>query len=121
MTVSTDGRVLWWDIRRLLEPTDELLLQNKDVGGRYGALSLSYSPSVGQTRCRPVRSLMSSSIWVLSYNVLLRCFMIACDSDFGCLSKYCQGFNRANVVDLFFMHAISLGGIYAYACDLGSM
>lgn len=50
MTISSDGRVLWWDIRRLAEPTDELVLQNKSTGGRYGALSLSYNPSVGATR-----------------------------------------------------------------------
>ena len=50
MTISSDGRVLWWDIRRLAEPTDELVLHNKNTDGRFGALSLSYNPSVGATR-----------------------------------------------------------------------
>lgn len=50
MTISTDGRVLWWDIRRLVEPTDELVLQNKTSDSTFGALSLSYNPSVGATR-----------------------------------------------------------------------
>ena len=40
MTVSTDGRILWWDTRRLAEPSDELILQNKYNDGRFGALSL---------------------------------------------------------------------------------
>ena len=50
MTISSDGRVLWWDIRRLAEPTDELVLHNKSIDGRFGALSLSYNPLVGATR-----------------------------------------------------------------------
>ena len=51
MTVSTDGRVLWWDMRRLSEPSDELLLQNKGSDERLGAISLEYTPAVGPTRC----------------------------------------------------------------------
>ena len=50
MTLSTDGRVLWWDTRRLAEPSDELLLQNKSTDGRFGATSLSYNLAVGPTR-----------------------------------------------------------------------
>ena len=50
MTLSTDGRMLWWDTRRLAEPSDELLLQNTSTGGRFGATSVSYNPSVGPTR-----------------------------------------------------------------------
>ena len=50
MTLSTDGRVLWWDTRRLAEPSDELLLQNKSTDGRFGATNLSYNPAVGPTR-----------------------------------------------------------------------
>ena len=51
MTVSTDGRVLWWDMRHLSEPSDELLLQNKGSDERLGAVSLEYNPAVGPTRC----------------------------------------------------------------------
>ena len=50
MTISSDGRILWWDVRRLAEPTDELVLHDKLTDGRYGALSLSYNPAVGATR-----------------------------------------------------------------------
>jgi len=50
MTVSTDGRILWWDTRRLAEPSDELILQNKNNDGRFGALSLNYNSAVGPTR-----------------------------------------------------------------------
>ena len=51
MTVSTDGRVLWWDMRHLSEPSDELQLQNKGSDERLGAISLEYTPAVGPTRC----------------------------------------------------------------------
>ncbi len=39
MTVSTDGNVLWWDIRRLGEPLESLTLLPK--GGQFalGAVS----------------------------------------------------------------------------------
>ncbi|CAK0786918.1 hypothetical protein CVIRNUC_010132 [Coccomyxa viridis] len=50
MTVSTDGRVLWWDMRHLSEPSDELFLQNKGSDERLGAISLEYNPAVGPTR-----------------------------------------------------------------------
>jgi len=44
-STSTDGQVLWWDIRRLGEPTEMLQLDDKtNEGGRpMGATSMEYS------------------------------------------------------------------------------
>ncbi|CAL8464794.1 g4329 [Coccomyxa elongata] len=52
MTVSSDGRVLWWDTRRLGEPRDELALAEWGVasGALSGAVSLDYSPAAGPTK-----------------------------------------------------------------------
>ncbi|BDA50396.1 Dynein intermediate chain 2, axonemal [Coccomyxa sp. Obi] len=52
MTVSSDGRVLWWDTRRLGEPREELALAERGVasGALSGAVSLDYSPAAGPTK-----------------------------------------------------------------------
>jgi len=43
---STDGRLLWWDTRRLSEPHDVIVL--KDPAGKiYGASSMAYNPEAG--------------------------------------------------------------------------
>jgi hypothetical protein len=43
---STDGQVLWWDIRKLTEPFDSLTL-SADTGSRlHGAVVLEYEPSM---------------------------------------------------------------------------
>lgn len=53
MTASSDGRVLWWDTRRLGEPREELPLAERGVpsGALVGAVSLDYSPAAGPTKC----------------------------------------------------------------------
>lgn len=41
-SVSTDGRVLWWDIRKLGEPTDSLQLNPRNDGSLLGGVTLDY-------------------------------------------------------------------------------
>jgi dynein intermediate chain 2 len=48
-SVSTDGRMLWWDTRKLSEPTDEVSIQ--DAGGRLlGGTSMDYNIEAGPTK-----------------------------------------------------------------------
>jgi dynein intermediate chain 2 len=44
-STSTDGRVLWWDMRSLKAPTDQLILRdgNKPDGKVYGGTCLEYN------------------------------------------------------------------------------
>ena len=51
MTVSSDGRALWWDTRRLGEPTEELKLAERGSEAACGAVCLDYSPAAGPTKC----------------------------------------------------------------------
>ena len=48
-SVSTDGQVLWWDTRKLGEPTESLELINKSgIGeGSLGGVSMEYSAAGG--------------------------------------------------------------------------
>lgn len=51
-STSTDGQVLWWDIRRP-EPSDSLALEDKTPGceGRtMGGVSMEYSAAAGPTK-----------------------------------------------------------------------
>src|SRR5947209_3768961 len=50
MTASTDGSVLWWDIRKLGEPTESLTLKEKSSETVLGAMSLEYNPAAGPTK-----------------------------------------------------------------------
>ena len=50
MTVSSDGKALWWDTRRLAEPTEELRLMEKGSEQALGAVCLDYSPAAGPTK-----------------------------------------------------------------------
>lgn len=47
-TTSTDGQVLWWDIRKLGEPTENLLLvpNPKENPRPMGGMSLEYEPTM---------------------------------------------------------------------------
>ena len=38
MSVSTDGSVLWWDIRKLGEPTESLVLKERGSDTVLGAM-----------------------------------------------------------------------------------
>lgn len=38
MSVSTDGSVLWWDIRKLGEPTESLILKERGSDTVLGAM-----------------------------------------------------------------------------------
>jgi len=51
-STSTDGQVLWWDIRRLGEPSEMLQLEDKAAeGGRLmGGVSMEYSAAGGPTK-----------------------------------------------------------------------
>jgi dynein intermediate chain 2, axonemal len=53
-SVSTDGRMLWWDTRRLGEPTDELKLDN-GTGTVHGGSSLAYNTEAGPTKVLRLR------------------------------------------------------------------
>lgn len=49
-SVSTDGMMLWWDIRKLKEgPTDSMKLADPS-GSSYGATCLEYNSDAGPTR-----------------------------------------------------------------------
>jgi dynein intermediate chain 2 len=50
VSVSTDGRLLWWDMRKPKQNgyTDELVLEEK--GTRYGGMSLGYKAEAGGTK-----------------------------------------------------------------------
>ena len=49
-STSTDGQVLWWDIRKLGEPSDSLTLEDKADGRKMGGVSMEYSAAAGPTK-----------------------------------------------------------------------
>jgi hypothetical protein len=49
MTVSTDGSVMWWDIRRLNEPVESMPLREKGSDVSLGGVVLEYDPAAGPT------------------------------------------------------------------------
>ena len=48
VSCSTDGRMLWWDTRKLSEPTDELFLA--DGGRTLGGSSMDYNIEAGPAK-----------------------------------------------------------------------
>ena len=50
MSASTDGSVLWWDLRRLGEPLESLVLREKGGEAVLGGTVLEYSPAAGPTK-----------------------------------------------------------------------
>lgn len=50
MSVASDGTVLWWDIRKLAEPVESLILTERGSEKILGAVSLEYSPQAGPTK-----------------------------------------------------------------------
>jgi dynein intermediate chain 2 len=51
VSVSTDGRMLWWDIKTLEEgPSDSMMLEAAEGGKVYGGTSLEYNTDGGATR-----------------------------------------------------------------------
>ena len=50
MTASTDGEVLWWDIRKLGEPTETLTLKERGGETVLGAVCMEYNPAAGPTK-----------------------------------------------------------------------
>jgi len=50
-SVSTDGLMLWWDVRNLDQgPTDQFVLEDPVTKVHYSCTSLSYRPDAGATR-----------------------------------------------------------------------
>lgn len=55
-SVSTDGRMLWWDVRKLLEPIDSNELCESESGDTleqkklYGGSSMAYLQEAGPTK-----------------------------------------------------------------------
>jgi len=49
-SISTDGQLLWWDIRKLGEPVESLMLDPKGDGMVLGGVSLEYDPAGGPTK-----------------------------------------------------------------------
>lgn len=48
-SASSDGQVLWWDIRKMGEPTEKLYLdptKKQDLTKAQGAMSLEYEPTM---------------------------------------------------------------------------
>eukprot|EP01025_Chloroclados_australasicus_P021583 TRINITY_DN22685_c0_g2_i2.p1 TRINITY_DN22685_c0_g2~~TRINITY_DN22685_c0_g2_i2.p1 ORF type:complete len:553 (-),score=78.42 TRINITY_DN22685_c0_g2_i2:347-2005(-) len=50
MSVSTDGYVYWWDIRKLGEPLEDLPLKEKNSELLLGGVALEYDPAAGATK-----------------------------------------------------------------------
>lgn len=50
MTVSTDGMVFQWDIRRMAEPTERIQLREKGSEAVLGGVTLEYDPTAGPTK-----------------------------------------------------------------------
>ena len=49
MSVSTDGMVLWWDIRKLNEQVESMPLKEKGGEAAMGGVVLEYDPAAGPT------------------------------------------------------------------------
>ena len=47
-STSTDGQVLWWDIRKIAEPSDQLSLEDKLNERVMGGVSMEYSSAGGK-------------------------------------------------------------------------
>ena len=48
-SASTDGKVLWWDTKKLSEPVETLILDIEKKGrieNALGAMSLEYEPTI---------------------------------------------------------------------------
>lgn len=45
-STSTDGQVLWWDVRKLSEPTESLVLDPEKNGSIVGGTALDYEPTM---------------------------------------------------------------------------
>ncbi|KAF8065447.1 ODA6 [Scenedesmus sp. PABB004] len=50
MSVSTDGSVLWWDIRKLSEAVEAMPLREKGGDALLGGVSLEYDPAAGPAK-----------------------------------------------------------------------
>ena len=49
-STSTDGYVLWWDIRKIGEPTETMKLDVSKVGRKVlGGVALEYEPTIVST------------------------------------------------------------------------
>jgi hypothetical protein len=49
MTVSTDGQVLWWDVRKLSEAVESMPLREKGSETLLGGVVLEYDTNAGPT------------------------------------------------------------------------
>lgn len=49
MSVSTDGQVMWWDIRKLSESVESMPLKEKGSDTMLGGVVLEYDPAAGPT------------------------------------------------------------------------
>lgn len=49
MTVSTDGSVLWWDIRKLSESVESMQLKEKGSDTTLGGVVVEYDTNAGPT------------------------------------------------------------------------
>ncbi|GAX76954.1 hypothetical protein CEUSTIGMA_g4401.t1 [Chlamydomonas eustigma] len=49
MSVSTDGYVMWWDIRKLSESVESMPLREKGSETNLGGIILEYDPTAGPT------------------------------------------------------------------------
>ena len=45
-SASTDGQILWWDIRKLSEPTDSTMLDPERNGGIIGATVVDFETTM---------------------------------------------------------------------------
>ncbi|GAB4819199.1 hypothetical protein N2152v2_006245 [Parachlorella kessleri] len=50
MSCSTDGSVLWWDLRKMAEPLESLVLKEKGGDAVLGGVTVEYSPQAGPTK-----------------------------------------------------------------------
>lgn len=65
-SASSDGQVLWWDIRKMGEPTEKLYLdptKKQDPTKALGAMALEYEPTMV---CTILHNFIMLLIWNLN-------------------------------------------------------
>lgn len=50
MTVSTDGFVMWWDVRKMAERLESMPLREKGADALLGGVCLEYDPQAGASK-----------------------------------------------------------------------
>lgn len=65
-STSTDGQVLWWDIRKLSEPTESMMIDPEKNGVIVGGTVLDYEPTMVIILFFPIVCLLRSVINIIT-------------------------------------------------------